>query len=123
MFSLCPALNESLKKEVERLKKATEETSSSPSDNYSLGMHHILYKHSCSPPQQHHAAPNDPQNIHISQFHQLKSSMAAHHLAHGFSAMAQQDSLSQLQGLDINGRGPIIVKNEGPSLSTSECSS
>uniref|UniRef100_A0A7N0RIY1 BZIP domain-containing protein n=1 Tax=Kalanchoe fedtschenkoi TaxID=63787 RepID=A0A7N0RIY1_KALFE len=99
------ALNESLKKEVERLKTATGDTISS-SDDYNLGMHHILYNQPSFPLPQHYPVPSDPHIIHMSH---LQSRMAAHDRPHptaqphGFSEMSQQDSLSRLQGLDING--------------------
>ncbi|XP_052187988.1 transcription factor RF2b-like [Diospyros lotus] len=121
------ALNEALKQEVERLKIATGEITSS-SDTYSFGMQHIPYAHSSFYSQKPHQEPSDPQNA-MPQFHPLQSSMMNHQhpllvssQTQALSEMLQQDSLGRLQGLNINARGSHLVKSEGPSISASESS-
>lgn len=120
------ALNEALKKEVERLKIATGEMT--PSDRYNLGMHHIPYNQTSffSQPQ---AGTSGSQNIQVPQFHQFQPNMSNHHQpmlaaaqSHALSEMLQQDSLGRMQGLDISSRGSHLVKSEGPSISASESS-
>ncbi|OMP06130.1 hypothetical protein COLO4_08326 [Corchorus olitorius] len=120
------ALNEALKKEVERLKVATGEMST-PTDNFNLGMHHIPYTQSSffSPQPQHMQV--DSQNIQMPQFHPFQSNMLAPNQSvmaasnsHTFADMMQQDPLGRLQGLDIGGRGSHLVKSEGPSISAGE---
>ncbi|KAF5752624.1 Basic-leucine zipper transcription factor family protein isoform 2 [Tripterygium wilfordii] len=122
------ALNEALKKEVERLKIATGEMMT-PSDSYNLGMHHIPYSQSSFFPHQPQGGPVDSPNVQMPQFHPFQSNMPTpqqhmHATAHSntFSEMLQQDPLGRLQGLDISGRGSHLVKSEGRSISTSESS-
>lgn len=122
------ALNEALKKEVERLKIATGEMMT-PTDTYNLGMQHIpysqlFYQH------QPHPGPGDSQNMQMPQLHPFQpntsgphQSMLATAQSHAFSDMLQQDPLGRLQGLDINSRSSHLVKSEGPSISASESSS
>ncbi|CAA0375962.1 unnamed protein product [Arabidopsis thaliana] len=139
------ALNEQLKKEVERLKFATGEVS--PADAYNLGMAHMQYQQQ---PQQsffqhHHQQQTDAQNLQqmTHQFHlfqpnnnQNQSSRTnpptAHQLmhhatsnapaqSHSYSEAMHEDHLGRLQGLDISscGRG----SNFGRSDTVSESSS
>ncbi|XP_031271260.1 bZIP transcription factor 18 [Pistacia vera] len=122
------ALNEALKKEVERLKIATGEMMT-PTDTYNLGMQHIpysqlFYQH------QPHPGPGDSQNMQMPQLHPFQPNTSGPHQpmlatsqSHAFSDMLQQDPLGRLQGLDINSRGSHLVKSEGPSISASESSS
>ncbi|EEF44053.1 transcription factor RF2b [Ricinus communis] len=120
------ALNEALKKEVERLKIATREIMS-PSESFNLGMHQMPYTPSnfFSHPQQSGSA-NHP-NMQFPPYAHSQTSIPGHHLhqtnSHTFSELMQNDSLGRLQGLDISSKGPNIVKSEGPSLSASESSS
>ncbi|XWS74445.1 hypothetical protein CRYUN_Cryun02cG0216700 [Craigia yunnanensis] len=118
-------LNEALKKEVERLKIATGETMS-PSESFSLGMHHMPYIASTFlpiPPQQGAAGH---QNMQLTNFTGSQSSVSTHHLPqtnpHHLSDILQNDPLGRLQGLDISSKGSNIVKTEGPSISASESS-
>ncbi|XWS74497.1 hypothetical protein CRYUN_Cryun01aG0003300 [Craigia yunnanensis] len=122
------ALNEALKKEVERLKIATGEIMT-PTDTFNLGMHHIPYTQSSFfPPQQQHMQV-DTQNIQMSPFHPFQSNMltpnqsvVAASNSHAIANMMQQDPLGRLQGLDISSRGSHFVKSEGPSISAGESS-
>ncbi|KAG2669823.1 hypothetical protein I3843_14G052100 [Carya illinoinensis] len=115
------ALNEALKKEVERLKVITGEIMS-PSESFNLGMHQMPYTPSTffPIPQQPGAAGH--QNMQF-PFNHPQSSMSTHQLhqsnSHPLSEMMQNDPLGRLQGLDISGKGPSLVKSEGPSLSAS----
>ncbi|XP_022731010.1 transcription factor RF2b-like [Durio zibethinus] len=119
------ALNEALKKEVERLKIVTGETMS-PSESFSLGMHHMPYTASTFlpiPPQQGAAGH---QNMQLPIFTGSQSSMSTHHLPqtnpHHLSDIMHNDSLGRLEGLDISSKGSNHVKTEGPSISASESS-
>ncbi|CAM8913546.1 unnamed protein product [Rhodiola kirilowii] len=123
------ALNEALKKEVQRLKMATGEMMT-PSDSYNFGMHHIPYNNSSFFSQQAQAVPNESMNAQMQQFHHMQPNMPPHHQpgyaavhSQAFSDMSQQDPLGRMQGLDINGRVSHLVKSEGPSISASESSS
>ncbi|KAE8709226.1 Transcription factor VIP1 [Hibiscus syriacus] len=101
---LCDALNESLKKEVERLKTATGEITTA-TDTFNLGMQHISYIQSSFLP---------PQNIHMPLFHPFQSNLltpcpsmvaASNSNMHSFADMMHRDPLGLLQGLDIGSRG------------------
>ncbi|KAK9283074.1 hypothetical protein L1049_011303 [Liquidambar formosana] len=124
------ALNDALKKEVERLKIATGEVMT-PSDTYNLGMHHIPYNTQSSFfSQQPQVGPNDPQSMPMQHFNPFQSNMSSHHQSllanahsHALSEMLHQDPLGRFQGLDISSRGSHLVKSEGPSISASESSS
>ncbi|KAH1089427.1 hypothetical protein J1N35_016684 [Gossypium stocksii] len=68
------ALNEAMKKEVERLKIATGEITT-PTYTSNLGMHHMPYNQSSFfPPQPEHMRV-DTQNIQMPMFHPLRSNM------------------------------------------------
>ncbi|OMO83008.1 hypothetical protein CCACVL1_11623 [Corchorus capsularis] len=119
------ALNEALKKEVERLKIATGEMMS-PSESFSLGMQHMPYTASTFlpiPPQQGAAGH---QNMALPNFTGSQSSMSTQHIPqtnpHHLSDIMQNDPLGRLQGLDISSKGSNLVKSEGPSISASESS-
>lgn len=118
------ALNDALKKEVERLKIATGEIMS-PSESFNLGMHHMPYTQSTFFPVPQQPGPACHQNMQL-PFSHSQASMSTHQLhqsnSHPLSEMMQNDPLGRLQGLDISGKGSSIVKSEGPSLSASESS-
>ncbi|KAM1055542.1 hypothetical protein FF1_029073 [Malus domestica] len=119
------ALNEALKKEVERLKIATGERMS-PSDSFNLGMHQMPYNHpSAYFPLQQQPGPASHQTMQLRQFNHSQSSMPTQHLHQSnshthLSDMLQNGPVGQLQGLDIGSKGAPIGKSEGPSLSASE---
>lgn len=150
MIFLYAALNEQLKKEVERLKFATGEVSAA--DAYNLGMAHMQY--SQQQPQQsffqHHQQQTDAQNLQqmTHQFHlfqpnnnqnqNITSSSSRpnpptghqlmHHAtsnaspqSHSFSEAMHEDPLGRLQGLDISSCGR--GSNFGRSDTVSESSS
>ncbi|KAF8104676.1 hypothetical protein N665_0170s0051 [Sinapis alba] len=134
------ALNEQLKKEVERLKFATGEVSHA--DAYNLGMH-MQYSQQQQPQQQsffqhhHQQQQTDAQNLqqmthqfHLFQpnnnnnqnpqlMHQATSNASGQ--SHSFAEAMNEDPLGRLQGLDISscGRG----SNFGRSDTVSESSS
>ncbi|XP_010067612.2 transcription factor RF2b [Eucalyptus grandis] len=121
------ALNEALKKEVERLKVATGEAMT-PSDTYNLGLHHFPYAKPSYFPHQPQSGHVDPQNLQMTQFHMFQPNIAHQPLvaaahSNAFSDMMQQESLGRFQGLDISNKGSQIVKSEAPSISASESSS
>lgn len=122
------ALNEALKKEVERLKFATGEIMT-PTDSYNLGIQHIPYNHSPLVSPRPRPGSVDALNIQIPQFHPLQSNLsprqpgiAASH-SHALSEMLPQDPLRWLQGFDISSRSSVLVRSECPSISASEDSS
>ncbi|KAM7275664.1 hypothetical protein ACFE04_017530 [Oxalis oulophora] len=112
------ALNEALKKEVERLKFTTGEPMT-PTDPYNLGMHQVPYTQTPFLLGQPLMGPSDNQNIQMSQFHHQ---MFGTSQPYGFSEMLQQDPLGSFQGLDISNISSHMVKNEGPLVSASESS-
>ncbi|TXG69680.1 hypothetical protein EZV62_004615 [Acer yangbiense] len=103
----CDAVNESLKKEVERLKMATGEMMS-PDESFNLGMHHVLGQLPASQPM-----------MHMADYH-LHNNQTNYHPV---SDILQDDSIGRLQELDISSNGSNFIKSEGPSLSASESSS
>lgn len=114
------ALNEALKKEVERLKMATGEVMT-PTESYDLGMHHHMSYNQASFPPQPHQYHADARSMLMSQFHSYYPNIVSQ--SNGFSEMMQQDPLGRMQGLDISGRGSNhVVKSESPSISASESS-
>ncbi|XVF41209.1 hypothetical protein PTKIN_Ptkin01aG0262000 [Pterospermum kingtungense] len=122
------ALNEALKKEVERLKIATGEIMT-PTDIFNLGMHHIPYAQSSFFPHQPQNMQVDNQNMQMPPFRPFQSNMltpnqsvVAASNSHAFADMMQHDPLGRLQGLDISSRGSHVVKSEGPSISAGESS-
>ncbi|KAM7258545.1 hypothetical protein ACFE04_014286 [Oxalis oulophora] len=109
------AINDTLKKEVDRLKMATGEMNST-TDSFNIGMHHLPFTQSNLYPISQHQPPQNmilPPSFNHSQFHQTNTLLD----------YMQNDPLSRLQGLDISSKGSSIVKSEGPSLSASESSS
>lgn len=125
ILSTCfAALNDALKKEVERLKVATGEMMS-PAESFNLGMHQMPYNQSgyFPLPQQ---GPINHHNMQLPPFNHSQASASAHHLhqsnPHHLSDILQNDPVGRLQGLDIGSKGPPVVKSEGPSLSASESS-
>ncbi|KAK8514396.1 hypothetical protein V6N13_063288 [Hibiscus sabdariffa] len=105
---LCDALNEALKKEVERLKTATGEIITA-TDNFNLGMNHISYTQSSFFPSQNIQMPP----FHPSQSHLLTPCpsvvAASNSNLHAFADVMQQDPLGLLQGLDIGSRGLSLL--------------
>ncbi|KAK8629024.1 hypothetical protein V6N13_077883 [Hibiscus sabdariffa] len=105
---LCDALNEALKKEVERLKTATGEITTA-TDTFNLGMNHISYTQSSFFPSQNIQMPP----FHPSQSHLLTPCpsvvAASNSNLHAFADVMQQDPLGLLQGLDIGSRGSSLL--------------
>ncbi|CAK7339974.1 unnamed protein product [Dovyalis caffra] len=122
------ALNEALKKEVERLKFATGETIT-PTDSYNLGMQHIPYNNSPLVSPKPQPGSVDAVNVQIPQCHPLYFNLSTHQRAvsashsHALSDILPQDPLRRLQGLDISSRSSVLVRSECPSFSASEDSS
>ncbi|KAL0884544.1 hypothetical protein Bca101_008525 [Brassica carinata] len=112
------ALNEALRKELERMKIETGEISGN-SDSFDMGMHQVQYSPSTfmAIPPYHHGQD-------VQQMHGFNQS-------HPMEAMSNSQSVSEflqngrLQGLEIssNNNSSSLVKSEGPSLSASESSS
>ncbi|KAH6762876.1 Basic-leucine zipper transcription factor family protein [Perilla frutescens var. hirtella] len=124
------ALNEALRQEVERLRVATGEISTT-SETFNLTMQHLPYNQTTFfSNQQPQAGSNESQNVQMQQFHTLPAGMSSHqhnmlsatHAQRLSESMQHQDPLGRFQGLDISNRG-THVKSEGPSISASESSS
>ncbi|KAL6204280.1 hypothetical protein ACLB2K_021548 [Fragaria x ananassa] len=121
------ALNEALKKEVERLKFATGEMMNH-SESFNLGMQQMPYNNNQSayfPITQQQPGPAGHQNMQMPPFNHSQSSMPSNlHQpnSHTLSDIMQNGPVGQLQGLDISNKMPHLVKSEGPSLSASESS-
>lgn len=118
------ALNDALKKEVERLKVATGDIMSH-TESFNLGMHQMQFTESDYapiPPQ----GPSGHRNIRLPLFGHSPSSMPSHQLhqtnSHSYSELLQNDQIGRFQGLDISSKGTAVVKSEDPSLSASESS-
>lgn len=110
-----PALNEALRKEVERMKMETGEMSGH-SDSFEMGMQQIQYS-----PSTFMAIPPYHGSINGQEMQQM----------HSFNPMEMSNSQSvseflqngRLQGLEISSNSSSLVKSEGPSVSASESSS
>ncbi|KAK3407738.1 hypothetical protein EUGRSUZ_J00119 [Eucalyptus grandis] len=123
------ALNEALKKEVERLKIATGEMMT-PTDTYNLEMLQYPYSQPSFFPPQQQPRSVDFRNMQMPQFNMFHMNIAASGQSptvpthsHGFSELLQHDSLGRLEGLEISNRGSHLVKSEGSTISASESSS
>ncbi|XP_062081604.1 transcription factor RF2b-like [Humulus lupulus] len=118
------ALNEALKKEVERLKIATGEMMNH-SESFNMGMHQMSYNSSNYFPVPQQGGHSGHQNMQL-PFNHSQATMSAHHLqqsnSHNITEFLQNDPVGRLQGLDISNKGSSIVKSEGSSLSASESS-
>lgn len=131
VFHYYAALNDTLKKEVERLKFATGEMMTA-TDSYNLGMHHIPYSQPSFFTNQQQSGSGDARNAQMSQFNPFQSNLSTSQQpmlgsgnSHGSSSseMLQLDHIGRLQGLDISStRGSHLVKPEGPSISASNSS-
>ncbi|MED6192364.1 hypothetical protein PIB30_009443 [Stylosanthes scabra] len=115
------ALNEALKKEVERLKVATGEMMS-PTESFNLGMHQMPFTGANFFPIPPQSGPSDHQNMQLPPFAHAPSSMPTHQLQQPNSHPLSEIMQNHMQGLDINSKGPTTVKSEGPSISASESS-
>nr|GMC96628.1 transcription factor RF2b [Ipomoea batatas] len=123
------ALNEALKQEVERLKVATGDITSS-SDAYNLGMQHIPYNQSAFFSHQPQPGPRESQNMKMPQFHPLQPRSSAPHYPVLLASQAQglrdtmqqqqQDPLGHFQSLDISSRGSHLMNSEANSIPATE---
>ncbi|CAH8391645.1 unnamed protein product [Eruca vesicaria subsp. sativa] len=113
------ALNEALRKELERMKIETGEISGN-SDSFDMGMQQVQYSPSTfmAIPQYQHGSVNNGQD------------MQQMHGYNPMEAMSNSQSVSEflqngrMQGLEISSNNSsTLVKSEGPSLSASESSS
>ncbi|XP_058744729.1 transcription factor RF2b-like [Vicia villosa] len=119
------ALNDALKKEVERLKVATGDIMSH-TESFNLGMRQMPFTESNFLPISPQPGHSGHRNIQLPLFGHSPSSMATHQLqqtnSHSFSELLQSDQIGRFQGLDISSKGTTVVKSEDPSLSASESS-
>ncbi|XP_020229005.1 bZIP transcription factor 18 isoform X1 [Cajanus cajan] len=111
---LCDALNEALKKEVDRLRFATGEMAMH-TDSYGLGMHQLAYNQPSLFSHQSQHRQSEHQAMQMPQFHSLSSNVPTSHeslfdLDIQLSEMLSSDSIGQFQGLDIgNGVSHVPV--------------
>ncbi|KAH0468667.1 hypothetical protein IEQ34_001899 [Dendrobium chrysotoxum] len=119
------ALNEALKHEVERLKIATGETSSTGEAN-EVGLSPLPFNPSFFPvPQPHTSFSLQSIQLPPPSFHQPQLTTTNHPLlsySHPLSDTIPHDHLGRLQRLDIS-KGPLIVKSESSTISASATSS
>ncbi|CAH2038722.1 unnamed protein product [Thlaspi arvense] len=111
------ALNEALRKEVERMKMETGEMSGN-SDSFDMGMQQIQYSPStfmAIPPYHGSINGQDMQMHSFNPNHQMEMSNS--------QSVSEFLQNGRLQGLDISSNSSSLVKSEGPSLSASESSS
>ncbi|XP_010486780.1 PREDICTED: transcription factor RF2b-like [Camelina sativa] len=111
------ALNEALRKEVERMKMETGEISGN-SDSFDMGMQQIQYSSStfmAIPPYHGSMNGQDMQQMHSSFNNPMEMSNS--------QSVSEFLQNGRLQGLEISSNSSSLVKSEGPSLSASESSS
>ncbi|OIV98067.1 hypothetical protein TanjilG_09560 [Lupinus angustifolius] len=123
---LCDALNEALKKEVDRLKMATGETVTH-ADTYSFGMHQFSYSPTPFFSHQPQQWPGRLHTIQMPQMHALSSNMSTPHrpmldpaTTYDLSEMLPSDSIGQFQGLDISHRASQNSMPDSPSISVNK---
>ncbi|XP_028778873.1 bZIP transcription factor 18 [Neltuma alba] len=126
------ALNEALKKEVDRLKVATGETvTPTLTQTYNVQAHQIPYPQGSFFLHQSQCGPvGEPQIMQMQHLHALSSSLPNPHqppLAiaspHDLSEMLPQESIGQFQGLEISTGGAPILTPDGSSGSVKQISS
>lgn len=109
------AINEALKKEVDRLKIATGEMITrhqTPAQSYDMPMHQIPYSQGSFFLHQPQHGPGEPQPMQMPQLHSLSTNVSnPHHTGfavgnpHDLSDMLPKESIGQFQGLEISTRG------------------
>ncbi|CAJ1974552.1 unnamed protein product [Sphenostylis stenocarpa] len=104
---LCDALNEALKKEVDRLRIATGEMAM-PADNYGLGVHQLTYSQEPFFSHQSQHGQSEVQAMQMPQMHSLQSNVVTTHeplfdldIPYDMSEMLSNESIGQFQGLDL----------------------
>ncbi|KAF7830870.1 transcription factor RF2b [Senna tora] len=125
------ALNEALKKEVDRLKIATgEAVTPTPAQPYNMRMQQIPYPQGSFFLHQPQHGPGEPQPMQMQQLHPLSSNvsnpqqpMLAAANPHDLSEMLPQESIGQFQGLEISTGGSHLMMPDGPSSSVKQISS
>ncbi|CAL1381318.1 unnamed protein product [Linum trigynum] len=127
------AVNDALRKEVERLKLVTGDRMTQVVDPFYNGVNHQPTFFPIQPqfghvmsnmnhvPQYHH--PFMPTNNVPANSHGPALAASGPHYGPGFSEMLPHDPIGRLQGLDISSGNYVVVKSEGPSISASESSS
>ncbi|CAH8354390.1 unnamed protein product [Eruca vesicaria subsp. sativa] len=115
------ALNEALRKEVERMKMETGEISGN-SDSYDMGMQQVQYSPSTfmAIPPYNHGSINGQDMQQMRGFNQSRPM----EMSNSQSVLEFLQN-GRMQGLEIssNNNSSSLVKSEGPSLSASESSS
>ncbi|RDX69998.1 bZIP transcription factor 18, partial [Mucuna pruriens] len=122
---LCDALNEALKKEVDRLRIATGEiVMHVHADTYGLGMNQLAYSQASFFSHQSQHGQNEPWAIQMPQLHSLSSSnVSTSHdplfdldIPYDLSEMLSSDSIGQFQGLDIGHGVPHVLMQDCSSI-------
>ncbi|ESW09626.1 hypothetical protein PHAVU_009G142900 [Phaseolus vulgaris] len=118
---LCDALNEALKKEVDRLRVATGDMAM-PADNYGLGMHQLTYSQGPFFSHQSQHGQSAVQAMQMPQMHSLSSNVSTSHeplfdldIPYDMSEMLSNESIGQFQGLDIGNGVPHVLMPDYPS--------
>ncbi|CAI0431415.1 unnamed protein product [Linum tenue] len=133
------AVNDALRKEVERLKLVTGDRMTQVVDPFYNGVNHLPHNNHHQPnffpiqPQLGHVISN---MNHVPQYHHpfmpTNNVPASHghavaasgpNYGPGFSEMLPHDPIGRLQGLDISSGNYVVVKSKGPSISANESSS
>lgn len=123
---LCDALNEALKKEVDRLRVATGEMVVH-ADAFGLGMNQLTYSQApfFSHPSQH--GRSELQSIQMPLSHPLSSNVSTSQeplfdldIPYDLSDMLSSESIGQFQGLDIGHGVSHVLMPEFPSMSVNK---
>ncbi|TKY73943.1 Transcription factor RF2b [Spatholobus suberectus] len=124
--NLCDALNEALKKEVDRLRIATGEIVMH-ADTYGLGMHQLTYSQASFFSHQSQHGLSELQAIQMPQLHSLSSNVSTCHeplfdldIPYDLSEMLPSDSIGQFQGLDIGHGVSHALMPDCPSISVNK---
>lgn len=125
------ALNEALKKEVDRLKIATgEAVTPTPAQTYNMRVQQMPYPQGSFFLHQLQHGPAEHQTMQMQQLHSLSSNVSNPRQPllpvanpQDLSEMLPQESIGQFQGLEISTRGAHLLMPDGPSGSVKQISS
>ncbi|KAL2339472.1 hypothetical protein Fmac_007412 [Flemingia macrophylla] len=123
---LCDALNEALKKEVDRLRFATGEMPMH-TDSYGWGMHQLAYTQPSIFSHQSQHGQSEPQAIQMPQFHSFSPNVSTSHeplfdldIPYDLSEMLSSDSIGHFQGLDIGSGVSHVPLPDSSSISVNK---
>lgn len=123
---LCDALNEALKKELDRLKIATGEIVVH-ADTFGLGMHQHTYSQPSLFSHQSQHGLREFQPIQMPRSHSFSSNVSTSHeplfdldIPYDLSEMLSSESIGQFQGLDIGHGVSHVQMPDFPSMSVNK---